>query len=39
MIDKLVLAYQDEILNAILLNTTNTISINDKNISLFPLIY
>ena len=31
MIDKLVLVRENEILNALLLNTTNTISVNDRN--------
>ena len=31
MIDKLVLVRENEILNALPLNTTNTISVNDRN--------
>ena len=31
LIDKLVLEYEDEILHAVPLNTTNTISVTDKN--------
>ena len=31
MIDKLVLVHENEILNALPLNTTNTISVNDRN--------
>ena len=38
LIDKLVLEYEDEILNAIGLNTTNTISITDKNLLIYIIL-